>query len=85
MAPGMLLFLSVSPSKKVVVSLGCILFGNVFTAVFLDEKATEFFGRCSGRALLCGPGWVLSSQSCAGLKRSSPATLIDIPVSFHFG
>ena len=49
------LFLSSPPSKKVVVSLGRILLRNVFTAVFLDEEATEFFGRCSGRALLCGP------------------------------
>lgn len=55
MAPQTPLFLSSPPSKKVVVSLGRILLRNVFTAVFLDEKATEFFGRCSGRALLCGP------------------------------
>ena len=71
MASQMPLFLSGSPSKKVVVSSGCILFRNVFAAVFLDEKATEFFGRCSGRALLCGPRLGLSSQSCAGLKRSA--------------
>ena len=35
-----LLSLSGPPSKKVVVSLGCILFRNVFTAVFLDEETT---------------------------------------------
>jgi len=54
MAPQLLLFLSGSPSKKVVVSPGRILLRNVFTAVFLDEEAAEFFGRCSGRAWLRG-------------------------------
>jgi hypothetical protein len=51
-SPQMMSFLSSPPSKKVVVSLGCILWRNVFTAVFLDEEATEFFGCCSGRTRL---------------------------------
>ena len=83
MALQMLLSLFGSPSKKVVVGLGCILLRNVSTAVFLDKEATEFFGRRSGRAGLgCRRRLGFVEPVLSGLETFQPGDVERYPGVF---